>query len=145
MKTYYDSEDILDDLQILFDWFITRTIGIDGIALVLNSSIIARSQILEEKFDTTIVPSLLGNLIETTIDTLGDNMNLYYVNLITQNTNGELQAWTLVYPYKNYRLIFSGKIDIEEKLHLDQAVDESTVLNYVRDIVPLIQSYDNLT
>ncbi|NEP10551.1 MAG: hypothetical protein F6K14_10095 [Symploca sp. SIO2C1] len=140
MKSYSDSKDILNTLPILFDWFIKRTIGIDGIALVLNYNIIARSEISEETFDTTVVASLLANLSETTIDTLGDKISLYYVNLITQNTNGELQAWTLVYPYKNYRLIFSGK-----KLQLDQAVDQATVLSYVRDIVPFIKSYDNLT
>ncbi|NER50796.1 MAG: hypothetical protein F6J86_35735 [Symploca sp. SIO1B1] len=140
MKTYCDSEDVLNTLQILFDWFIKRTIGIDGMALLLNSNIIARSEISEEKFDTTVIASLLANLSETTTDTLGDNISLYYVNLITQNTNGELQAWTIVYPYKNYKLIFSGKIDIEE-----QSVDQATVLSYVRDIVPFIKSYDNLT
>jgi len=140
MKTYCDSEDVLNTLQILFDWFIKRTIGIDGMALLLNSNIIARSEISEEKFDTTVIASLLANLSETTTDTLGDNISLYYVNLITQNTNGELQAWTIVYPYKNYKLIFSGKIDIEE-----QSVDQATVLSYVRDIIPFIKSYDNLT
>ncbi|NET58967.1 MAG: hypothetical protein F6K47_23330 [Symploca sp. SIO2E6] len=140
MKSYSDSEDILNALEILFDWFITRTIGIDGIALVLNSNIIARSERSEEEFDTTVIASLLANLSETTIETLGDNINLCYVNLITQNANGELQAWTIVYPYENYRLIFSGKIDREKKIQLDQAVD-----SYVQDLVPLIKSYDNIT
>lgn len=141
VTTYTDSEDVLNTIQDIFDWLIICNSNIDTVAFISNSHIIACSDISPQKLNVNFIPSLLENFHETTTDTLGKNTNLYHASLITKNLNYQFQSWTLVYPYKNYRLAFSSKLQANQKLQLEQ----STIFSYVQDISPLIKAYDRLT
>ncbi len=143
MKNYTEAQQVLNDMQPILDSCAGKKSYIDGIAIVLNSSIIARSEVSERDFDSSVVPSLLNNLSETTQDTFGEDTNLQYVfvGFKNQNTDTIFRAWTVVFPYKNYQLICSGKTETDRHLQLHQA----TVLTYVEQLLPLIEAHDRLT
>ncbi len=139
-KQYNDPQDVLNEMQPILDSCAKRKNYIDGIAVVLNAAIIARSEVPEREFDYGVVPALLNNLSETTQDTFGERTNLQYASFKTE-TDEQLQAWSTVFPYKNYGLVFTGKLNKDENLQVHQA----TVPSYVEQLLPLIEAYDNLT
>lgn len=143
MKNYINADDVLNSIETIFDFCLQRTTGIDAIALSLNFQIIAYSESLKPQYssyNSIFIPSLLANLIETSGNTLGHDSSLYYASLMTRNPNGKLQAWTVVYPYKDYQLAFLGDIDKNSQLKIHQGI----ITEYVDDLLPLIEAYDNL-
>jgi hypothetical protein len=143
-KEYTESQQVIDAMQPILNDCARKDNGIDGIAFLLNASIIARSEVdgYGGKFDAKVAASLLDNFSETTQNTFGENTNLQYVSFMTKDANTqELIAWSLSFPFKNYRLVFTGKLKNEKKFE----VHKGTATEYMNDLLPFIKEYENLS
>lgn len=143
-QEYQESQQVINDMQPILNECAPLDNGIDGIAFLLNASIIARSEVdgYGGKFDAKVAASLIDNFSETTKASFGENTNLQYISFMTQDANTqELTAWSLAFPFKNYRLVFTAKLRNERQFQTHQG----TVPEYIKDLLPLIKEYDRLT
>lgn len=144
VKDYTEAQEVLNDMQPILNDCARANNGIDGIALLLNASIIARSEVegYGGRFDAKVASSLLDNFSDTTQECFGESTSLEFVSFMTKDGNTqELTAWSLAFPFNSYRLVFTGKLKNEKKLQIHQG----TVPEYINELLPLIKEYARLT
>ncbi|NER99119.1 MAG: hypothetical protein F6J86_35740 [Symploca sp. SIO1B1] len=145
MPNYEESQDVINAMQPILDRCAERNNGIDRIAFLVGFEIHARSKVdgYGGKFDATAVASSLGNFTETNKDTFGKNTDfkhISFLNVTEDSGSKKIIAWSVIFPYENYKLVFAGNLKNESRYPIHRA----TVEEYVRDILPLIEEYDRL-
>ncbi|MGI0496510.1 hypothetical protein [Limnospira platensis] len=143
-KEYTDAQQVLNDMQPILNSCAKLNNKVDGIAFLNGVTMIERSEVpgFGGEFDIRGVASLLGNFTETNENTFGESTVLKHISFLNQDLQTQgLIAWSLVFPYKSYSLVFTGQF-AKEKWY---AVHQGTVAGYVQDILPLIKEYDRLT
>lgn len=146
-KEYNNHEEVLNDIQIIIDKASRLGNYIDGIAFVLNANILVKPTVSGAggDFDGKVVASLIGNFSETIQNTFGEETSpLYFSSMFRDPTlaDKELQAWTIVFAFKNYRLVFAANLKRREK---NLQFHQGAVPEYVNELLPLIKEYARLT
>ncbi|NEQ66206.1 MAG: hypothetical protein F6K21_12015 [Symploca sp. SIO2D2] len=140
---YKEPEDVLKAMQPMLDQCAARNNYIDGIAILIGFDTIARSRVdgYGGKFDTTMLAALLDNFTDTSKNPFGKDTSLEHLSFMDIKEDGQGQkitAWSLVCPYKNYRLVFVGNLQKKSRYPIHRA----TVEFYLEKLLPLIMEYD---
>ncbi|MDY7008488.1 MAG: hypothetical protein SWX82_32350 [Cyanobacteriota bacterium] len=147
IMTYENHDDIIKDMQPIFDSCAKKDNGIDGIAFLVGPAVQGRSRVpgFGGEFDATLAPQLFGTFDETTKEKLAfdSNTTLQYVCFMNKHKEtGEMEVWTLATVFSTYQLVFAGKLEKgkEHKLFIHQ----STVTVYIEKLLPLIKEYERV-